>query len=127
MSIIIFSFLNSLPDYISKLYTLLSEYNDRNIYTIITYNFIQKITKKMIIYFILVLLLTISFLYYIILFCSLYKSSQSSWIQGVLSSFFISNIVETILCIIVTLIRKFSFIHRSKKLYNFYLYLYDKL
>ena len=123
MSIIIFSFLNSLPDYISKLYTLLSEYNDRNIYTMITYKFIQKITKKMIIYFILVLLLTISFLYYIILFCSLYKSSQSSWIQGVLSSFFISNIVETILCIIVALIRKLSFHYTNEYLYNFYLFL----
>ncbi len=127
VSIIIFSFFKSLPDYISKLYTLLSEYNDRNIYTIITYNFIQKITKKMIIYFILVLLLTISFLYYIILFCSLYKSSQSSWIQGVLSSFFISNIVETILCIIVALIRKLSFHYTNEYIYNFYLFLYNKI
>ena len=93
----------------------------------ITYKFIQKTTKKIIIYFILVLLLTTSFLFYIILFCSLYKSSQLSWIQGVLTSLSISNIVETILCIIVTLIRKFSFIHRSKKLYNFCLYLYDIL
>ena len=81
----------------------------------------------MIIYFIIVFLLTISFLYYITLFCSLYKSSQISWIKGVFISFFISNIVESILCVIITLLKKISFLRKNEYLYNFYLFLYNKI
>jgi hypothetical protein len=71
ISVFFFSIFNSLSDYLGKLYSLINGYNDNTIYTIVTYKFFSNLTRKFTIYFSLVLLCSVSFLYYITLFCSL--------------------------------------------------------
>ena len=127
INMIIFSLLNQLSNYIGQLYTLLNEYTDYDIYTIITYKFFKKLRKKFIIYFVTVISLTILFLYYSSLFCIIYKGSQKSWIEGALTSILISNIVEINLCLIAAILRKYSLIKKDINLYNIYLFLHNKI
>ena len=127
ISLFIFSTLNKISDYSAKLYSLLHEYNDQSIYSIITFKFFSKLTKRFFIYFIIVLLLSFSFLYYITLFCSLYKGSQKSWIQGALTSILISNIGEIMLCLITAMFRIISLVKENEYLYNIYLFIYNKI
>ena len=127
ISVFFFSIFNSLSDYLGKLYSLINGYNDNTIYTIVTYKFFSNLTRKFTIYFSLVLLCSVSFLYYITLFCSLYKNSQKIWIQGALTSILMSNLVEAFLCAIASIFRAVSFIKKSENLYNIYLFIYNKI
>ena len=69
-----------------------------------------KLRKKLIIYFILVFFLDSFFLYYVTVFCAVYKFSQKYWFLGCLESFGIDSIVAIISCIFLALLRYISII-----------------
>ena len=69
---------------------------------------LAKLRNKLIIYFSLVFLLVSFFLYYVTVFCAVYKYSQKYWFIGCLESFVMDSIVSFIICIFLALFRYIS-------------------
>ena len=80
---------------------------------------LAKLRKKLIIYFILIFLLESFFLYYVTVFCAVYRNSQKYWFFGCLESFGIDFLVAFIECIFLALFRYISIKYRIKCLYIF--------
>ena len=78
---------------------------------------LAKLRKKLIVYFILVFLLESFFLYYVTVFCAVYRYSQKYWFIGCLESFAIDSFVALIICIFLDLFRYISFKTRIKYFY----------
>ena len=78
-----------------------------------------KLRKKLIIYFILVFILGAFFLYYVIVFCAVYKYSQKYWFLGCLQSFGIDFATALISCLFLSLLRYISIKKHIKCLYIF--------
>ena len=94
--------------------------NDRKKYK----NYIFKINqalgglrKKLIFYFIFIYLFSLSFMYYVVIFCAVYKNSQKYWIFGFLESFGMDTLVAFIICIFTALFRYISIKMRIKYFY----------
>ena len=66
---------------------------------------LRKLRNKLIIYFILVFLLDLFFLYYVSVFCSVYRNSQKYWFIGCLGSFGMDSLVAIIICIFLSIFR----------------------
>ena len=125
---IIYSFLISFT--ITKIlsYFILSEDNISKIAEIKNEETIDKINKlfkksirKLIIFFIFILLLNLVFWYYLSSFCGVYKNSQSALIKDTIISFVISLFIYPyIFCLILSIIRYRSL--RSETKYRKYLY-----
>ena len=79
---------------------------------------LKKLGKKIIIYFILVFLLESFFLYYVTVFCAVYRYSQKYWFMGCLESFGMDSLVSFITCIFLAL---FRYIAVKKHLKCFYI------
>ena len=69
---------------------------------------LAKLRKKLVIYFIIVILLGLFFLYYVTCFCAVYKYSQKYWFIGCLESFGIDSLISIIICIFLSLLRYIS-------------------
>ena len=69
---------------------------------------LEKLRKKLVIYFIIVILLGLFFLYYVTCFCAVYKYSQKYWFIGCLESFGIDSLISIIICIFLSLLRYIS-------------------
>ena len=67
-----------------------------------------KLQKKLIVYFIIIFLLESFFLYYVTVFCAVYRHSQKYWFIGCLESFAIDSFVALIICIFLALFRYIS-------------------
>ena len=78
---------------------------------------LNKLRKKLIIYFILIFLLGSFFLYYVTSFCAVYKHSQKYWFYGCLESFGIDSLVALIICIFLSFLRYISIIKHIKCFY----------
>ena len=77
-------------------------------YVNIINNKLSKLSKKLILYFIFVYLLGTFFLYYVVVFCSVYRNSQKYWFLGCLESFGMDSIIGLISCIFLSLLRYIS-------------------
>ena len=80
---------------------------------------LTKLRKKLIIYFILVYLLGSFFLYFVTVFCAVYKYSQKYWFIGCLESFGIDSLVALITCLFLALLRYISIKTHIKCFYIF--------
>ena len=80
---------------------------------------LSKLSKKLIIYFTLVLLFESFFLYYVTIFCTVYKYSQKYWFLGCLESFGIDLLSALIICIFLALFRYIGIKKKIKCLYVF--------
>ena len=78
---------------------------------------LAKLRTKLIIYFIIVFLFSIIFLYYVSVFCAVYRNSQKYWFLGCLESFGIDSSVSIISCIFLAIFRYISIKKRIKYLY----------
>ena len=90
-----------------------------NNYVNIINNKLSKLSKKLIIYFILIFLLGAFFLYYVVVFCSVYRNSQKYWFLGCLESFGMDSIIGLISCIFLSLLRYISIKKHLKCLFIF--------
>ena len=77
----------------------------------------EKLRKKLIIYFILLFLLSLFFLYHVAAFCAVYKNSQKFWFLGCIESFGIDSCVSIIVCVFLSLFRYISMKKHIKYLY----------
>ena len=69
---------------------------------------LAKLRKKLIIYFILIFLLDSFSLYYVTVFCSVYRNSQKYWFLGCLESLGIDSLTALVVCIFLALFRYIS-------------------
>ena len=79
-----------------------------NNYANIINNKLSKLSKKIAIYFILIYLLGTFFLYYVVVFCSVYRNSQKYWFLGCLESFGMDSLIGLISCIFLAFFRYIS-------------------
>ena len=99
------SMLSSSKNELIRLIKRIRQYND---YERIINKKLTKLRNKLIIYFILVFLFSSFFLYYVSLFCIIYKFSQKYWFLGCLESFGADSLIALIICIFLALLRYIS-------------------
>ena len=80
---------------------------------------LAKLRKKLIIYFILIFLLDSFSLYYVTVFCSVYRNSQKYWFLGCLESLGIDSLTALVVCIFLAHFRYISIKRHIKCLYIF--------
>ena len=78
---------------------------------------LENLSKKLIIYFILLFLLTFSFLYYTTSFCAVYRNSQKYWFLGCLESLGIDSAISFFICFFLAFFRYISIKKRVKCFY----------
>ena len=90
---------------------------------------IEKILRclkiKIIIFFITEMLVLLFFLYYVTLFCQVYKSTQVSWIYDILVSYALSLLIAIIISLICSFLYLISYKKKIKFLYKISLFIYD--
>ena len=106
--------LSSSKDELMRVVRNNKQYNN---YEIIVNNKLKKLGNKLIIYIILIFLLELFFLYYVTVFCIVYKFSQKYWFYGCLESFGMDSLVTLIICIFLALFRYISIKNHIKCLY----------
>ena len=77
-----------------------------------------KLRKKLIVYFILIVLLGLFFLYYVTSFCAVYYNSQKYWLVGCVESFILDSFEALFICVFITLFRYLSIKKRIRYLYS---------
>ena len=78
---------------------------------------LAKLSKKLIIYFILIYTFSIFFLYYVTAFCAVYRNSQKYWFYGFLESFCTDCLVSFIISIFIAFCRYISIKNKIKCFY----------
>ena len=78
---------------------------------------LEKLQKKLILYFFLLFILQSFFLYYVTAFCAVYRYSQTYWFMGCLESFGMDLLVCLIICIFLSIFRYISVKKRIKCFY----------
>ena len=81
---------------------------------------LNKLHKKLYIYFILVFILGIAFTYYCSAFCAVYINSQTFWLIGCLESFALDLLIPFIICLALAGIRYISINEKLIYLYKIY-------
>ena len=79
---------------------------------------LNKLRKKLVVYFIFVFVLETFFLYYVTAFCAVYKNSQKYWFYGCLESFAMDSLVSVIICIFLSFFRYISIKNHIRCLYT---------
>ena len=101
----------------NELMRIIRKYKKNDNYENIVNIKLMKLRKKLIVYFILVFLLESFFLYYVTVFCAVYKNSQKYWFFGCLESFGMDSLVAFITCIFLALFRYISIKFKIKCFY----------
>ena len=79
---------------------------------------LNKLRKKLCIYFIIVFILGIFFLYYVTAFCAVYQNSQLFWFYGCLESLALDMSTPFLICLFLTSLRYFGLRRHNKCLYT---------
>ena len=90
--------------------------NDINYISLIDMK-LGKLRKKLIVYFIILFTLEISFIYYVTAFCSVYRNSQKYWFMGCLQSFGIDSAVAIMIYFVLAFFRYIAIYKRCKCFY----------
>ena len=102
----------------SELMRLIKEKQIYKTYLNLIHTKLEKLRKKLIIYFILLFLLSLFFLYHVAAFCAVYKNSQKYWFLGCLESFGMDSLVSLIICIFLSLLRFISIKKKIKYMFT---------
>ena len=114
----------------SELTEVINNRREYNNYLDIIDKKLSKLRKKLIAYFILLILLNIFFLHYVTVFCAVYRNSEKYWFYGCLESFAMDSLISLLDCIFISLLRFISIKKRIKCCYalsNNYKHFYIKL
>ena len=110
--------------YYSPAFELLSQKTNRETTVIKSYKKIIWLIKvKIYLYFFLVFIMSLSFIYFLGLFCDIYNGSQWNWFTNSFQSVGISLLTSIGLSILISFIRFLGLWINSEKVYNIYLYL----
>ena len=78
---------------------------------------------KITIFLCLVIIIEISIIYYLFVFCSVYKSSQWNWFYNSILSIGISLLTSLVITFIISVTRYLGFWLKSETIYNLSLYI----
>ena len=78
---------------------------------------LNKLRKKLIIYYTFLFFLGLFFLYYVSAFCAVYRYSQKYWLYGCFESFAIDSLVSITICVFLSLFRYIAVHKRIRYLY----------
>ena len=79
----------------------------------------NKLSKKLMAYFIIVYILGLFFAYYAIAFCAVYQNSQIYWFLGCIESSILDFVTPFFICLFLARLRYISLIIKSKCIYKF--------
>ena len=116
-TLIITNLLRMLSSSRNELMRIIRKYKKNDNYENIVNIKLMKLRKKLIVYFILVFLFESFFLYYVTVFCAVYKNSQKYWFFGCLESFGMDSLVAFITCIFLAFFRYISIKYKIKCFY----------
>ena len=119
---IIGGFLKSLISFPSVLDMLVVEVKTSEFITIMQ-KYSCTILKKVLMFYISGVIIVCFFLYYLSLFCIIYKSSQVSWFTGCVYSFFLSMLTNIGICLGLTILRKVALYYKSQYIFNIEIYI----
>ena len=117
VTLIITNLLRKLSNSKSELMRIIFEQRNTENYINLINIKLLKLRKKLVIYFILIVLLGLFFLYYVTAFCAVYCNSQKFWLVGCVESFALDSLVTLIVCMFITLFRYVSIKKAIKYLY----------
>ena len=115
-TLLITNLLKMLSNSKSELMKLMRENSNNKNYLKLINIKLKILRNKLIIYFIIVFSLGLSFTYYVSAFCAVYKYSQKYWFLGCLESFGMDSIVAFFTCLLLSFLR---FIAIRKKIKYF--------
>ena len=118
VAMIINNLLSMLSNSKSELMRIIIKYWNAQNYIELINTKLSKLRKKLIVYFILIVLLGIFFLYYVTSFCAVYYNSQKYWLIGCLESFALDSLTNLIICVFITLLRYISINKRIRYFYS---------
>ena len=119
LSLIVFKFLkwcNNFSKYLNELFIDIKETDLSKIK-------IFRFWRRIIFYFIFAFLIITFFLYYLSIFCEIFRCIQNSWVIDGIMSCIIILLIDIILCFILSLLRIIGLKYKSKNIYNIELYL----
>ena len=76
-------------------------------------------------FFVIELILTLLYWYYITAFCHIYSNTQYSWMCNTFSSIFFCFLIDSSLCLLLTILYLTSISSKSQSIYNFVLFIYN--
>ena len=117
ITLILTNLLRFLSSSKSELMKVIKRYRLNNNYVNIINSKLSKLKKKLFAYFVIIFVFDLFFLYYITVFCSVYKYSQKYWFIGCLESFGFDYIATQIICYFLALLRYISIKTHIKCLY----------
>ena len=102
----------------SELKRIIREKRNDNNYIFLINMKLRKLRKKLIVYFIFVISLSLLFLYYVTSFCSVYRNSQKYWFMGCLESFLMDSAIAIGICIFLAIFRYIAIYRKIKCFYS---------
>ena len=108
----------------SSFYKLLESKEEKDFnYSLLQY--INKMKKKFIVLFVLMIVFSLLFLYFLMCFCRIYRNNQISWIESTLISILSNMILYFVLCLIIAILRFSAFKCANEIVYKAAMIIYD--
>ena len=119
VSIIATLFFKLLTSNKKEIVEIIKNKKDNDEYTDSINTILNKFKIKLIVFFILQILFSLVFLYYISAFCAVYQNSKFYWLYGCLESILFDIIISFIYCIFLATFRYYGLVKRTKCLFDF--------
>ena len=116
-TLIITNLLSMLSNSKNELLRVIRYKRNNDNYNLIINIKLKKLRIKLIFYFIFVFSLSLFFVYYVSVFCAVYKYSQKYWFIGCLESFCLDTLVAIVSCIFIALFRYIAIKNHIKCLF----------
>ena len=87
-------------------------------YLIIFKNLVYDMKRKYYIAIILICIINVVYWYFLLIFCSIYKNNQLSWIQSTLISICFNMIIPVVTCFIIASLRFLAFKFKNRFLFK---------
>ena len=102
-----------------EVYKAIKEKDDKIEYNDLVKIVLERIKIKFIIFFILQIILSFIFFYYVTAFCAVYQNSNLYWLYGCLETLAIDFVIPFIYCLLLASLRYFGIIKRIQFFYKF--------
>ena len=118
VTIIISSLLKMLSSSKKQLNNIIKNREDKKDYLDAVEKELNKLKKKLLLYFIFVFLFGIFFSYYVSAFCAVYQNSQTFWLIGCIESLALDFATPFVICLLLSCLRFLGLRRRNKCTYN---------
>jgi hypothetical protein len=120
VTLILSTLLKMLSNSKKQLEKIIEEKDKNHNYLEAVKNELNKLNKKLYIYFIIIFILGFVFTYYSSAFCAVYKNSQAFWLLGCFESFALDLLTPFAICLALAGIRYLAIRKKNKCIYKIY-------